>query len=143
MKKLLFLLAVLLMTQVNAQTKNKDRVVQLLELNGRREKYDALFDSYAVNKNNKATEVAKIMDKVAVVYAQYLSDNDIDAMMAYYNSASGKKLVNDRANMTEAELKDFTAYMNSPVMNRFYSYKDELKSKEGELMRKWLTKIKG
>jgi hypothetical protein len=109
MKQSLLLLIFISVTQIaSAQTKTKvDNIRQLLELTGSgklgmqaattmidnfKKNYPDVDESYWIEIRKEIT-ADELINMVVPIYDKYFSDNEIKELIAFYNSAVGKKVI--------------------------------------------------
>lgn len=103
MKKLLLTFAILLITQISvAQDAFKKDVEKYFELSGASKGYEKMISTMSANipaekqadfKKAMGVEIKKLEGKMVDYYMQKLTHEDVKAMIKFYESPAGKKMV--------------------------------------------------
>jgi len=101
MKKILFVFAFIVAAQIShAQNTFKQDVMKMMEVSGAAAQYDVAIDQILKNvlpekqaplKADLLESIKLLQDKMAVIYMEEFTHEDIKAIIAYYESPAGKK----------------------------------------------------
>lgn len=66
-------------------------------------------------EDNKENAIAEMKEMLVPIYTANFDNKDIQKMIAFYQSDSGKQLINDRSKMTDAQKEELDTFYNSEV----------------------------
>lgn len=114
MKKITVLVAFLLMGFAGfSQTDYKQKTINLIELSSGPQ-FDVVIQplvNMVPEKNREAfkkdikASMGELYDKLAVVYMESYTEEDVDAILAFYNSPVGKKMISETPEITQKSMQ--------------------------------------
>lgn len=141
---------------VNAQEEDySSEVAVYLESNGSliqyRSAYDELLKMLAKQypksertangweylERNKEKAIAEIQQALVPIYQENFERLEIQKMTAFYTSASGKQLTEDRSKMTSMQIEEFNAFYTSEVGKKIISKQATLSMAVSAVSESW------
>ncbi len=132
--KYILLLLISIPLFINAQDKSSTELVaHYLKVNGSMGQYNYAYDelvkmlqgrfpenasnaeAWKYIKENKTKAVTEMKTMLIPVYEANFTTDDITIMIAFYDSATGKQLLNDRSKMNTAQKEELNTFYNSEV----------------------------
>ncbi|SFU32431.1 hypothetical protein SAMN05216480_101735 [Pustulibacterium marinum] len=142
MKKLLLLFVLFVSFSIQAQETKTEKILNLFDVNGKQAEYAMLFNAYASNKINKTEKVDEALSKLADVYSKVLSEVQVEDMITFYKSNTGKTLINNRAAMTADQQKEYDDFIAGDAMQTYIANKTEIATKERAIRKNWIASFK-
>lgn len=135
MKRQITFLFFILMTAfaLKAQNANTEDVSAYLESNGSMAQYDYAYgellkmlgnqfpkndtnkEGWTYLENNKKKALADMKKLLVPIYQSNFSKDEVNKMLAFYESDAGKQLINDRSQMTETQKAELNSFYNTEV----------------------------
>lgn len=156
MKKLLSVLFFLSSLQFNAQesTYHQD-VLRYLTMNGTANQYSAAIDQlfellgmqykeqnvtdavWSELKKETTPELNKILNMLVSAYRGTYSQEDIQQMIAFYETPTGKQLLADKTALDYEQQKTASAFYNSPTGQKMLTSEQQIARSVSEVSEIW------
>ncbi|MFC4633083.1 DUF2059 domain-containing protein [Dokdonia ponticola] len=156
MKKLLLALFFLSSLQFTAQesTYHQD-VLRYLTMNGTANQYSAAIDQlfellgrqytsqnvpdtvWVELKKETTPELNKILNMLVSAYRGTYSQEDIQQMIAFYETPTGKQLLADKTALDYEQQKTASAFYNSPTGQKILTSEQQIARSVGEISEIW------
>ncbi len=142
--------------QASAQdTDFNQEVSAYLESNGTLEQYQYAYDEllkmlgkqypksektangWEYLENNKETAIADIKEGLVPIYQQNFKRDEIKKMLGFYQSTTGKQLVNDRSKMSESQKQELNRFYNTAVGEKIIEKQAVLRVEISKVSESW------
>jgi len=158
MKVRYFILTLFLTFNFAAQAQGDTRqidIIKYLTINGTQSQYsdayERMFDVikqqfttaevptsvWVELKQSKSDEVQKIVVLLSSAYRKHFSKDDINAMLAFYQTEAGKQMMADMGGMSLEQNKELTAYLSSNVGEKIDMVRPELVQDISQISEYW------
>ena len=94
-------------------------------------------EGWAYLKENKVKSVNAMMALLTPVYQKHFERDEIAQMTNFYQSETGKQLINDRSQMTEVQKEELNAYYNSKLGQKVMSKQTILSQEISKISENW------
>ncbi len=112
-----------------------DQLLGMLEKNY--PESDANKKGWNYLRENKENSMKEMKSLLIPVYANHFSQNEISEMTAFYQSDTGKQLVNDRSKMTEEQKITLNTFFNSELGKKIIEKQPILTTEIGAISENW------
>lgn len=159
MKRLLLILTVICASVMTTQAQDEKTYHQLcmeyLRLNGSAQQYEDGFDQlmvmlkrqykgHPVTKEQwrmlaeqKDEQVLVMHSLLSSVYRRVFDREDLEKMIGFYSTDTGKKFAADPTNLTEEDRMNLSGYYNSPTGQKLMQGRGELEKLVAEVSEYW------
>ncbi len=141
------------------QTSYQEELIKYFELNGTEKQYNAAIDQmFQLLKNQynsqnvpenvwqelqeeKPLALDQIKLMLVPAYQSNFTQEDIQQLIAFYESDTGKQVVKDQASLTETQKEEFTSFLNSEIGLKVQDKSEALRKMVGEVSESWSSKL--
>lgn len=88
-------------------------------------------------ENNKETAIADIKEGLVPIYQQNFKRDEIKKMLGFYQSTTGKQLVNDRSKMSESQKQELNRFYNTAVGEKIIEKQAVLRVEISKVSESW------
>lgn len=88
-------------------------------------------------EGNKKNAIAEMKEMLVPIYTTNFENKDIQKMIVFYQSESGKQLINDRSKMTDAQKQELNTFYNSEVGSIIIEKQTILTQEIGKISEEW------
>lgn len=149
----------LLIIGCNPQTSYQDKVIRYFEINGTENQYSMAIDQmFELLKNqysaqqvpenvwselqdHKVTALKDIKSLLVPVYQTNFEQEEIEQLILFYESATGKQVAKDQSSLTEKQKEEFAKFLVSEVGKKVQDRSETLQKMVGEVSESWSSKL--
>jgi len=149
----------LLILGCKPQTSYQDMVIQYFEINGTEDQYseavDKMFEllknQYGAQQvpekvwvelaNNKAAALDDIKSLLVPVYQTNFEQEDIEVLLSFYESETGKQVVKDQSSLNEKQKEEFANFLVSKAGKKVQDKSEALQQMVSEVSESWSSAL--
>jgi len=143
------------------QTSYQDDAIRYFEINGTKKQYSRAIDQmFELLKNQyssqnvpndiwleltkeKTAALKNILEKLVPAYQSNFNQEEIQQLISFYDSDTGKQAIADQSGLTDKQKEEFAVFLTSDIGKKVQNKSDTLQKMVGQVSESWSSTLYG